>query len=139
MLRVPLLVAFGLLFVSAASVRAQQVSFDNADTDNDGRLSRDEYVEARDRQFGDFDTNGDGVVSSNDFVHMPTRRTSLTKLSRTLRSLDLNGDRVITREELRSGDTPIFDAADADGDGFLNDAEMAALRKIQAKRRRQSL
>lgn len=74
-------------------LRAQQVSFDDADTDKDGRASRDEYQASRKRQFERFDTNRDGVASSNDFAHMPTRRTSLDKV-------DADEDGYLTEREM---------------------------------------
>ena len=131
-----LVIALGVGLSLAGPLQSQQVSFDDADADKDGRLSRDEYLASRERQFDNFDTNDDGVISSNDLVHMPTPRTLLAEIDRLLGPLDTNGDRVITRAELQAAGTPMFDRADSDQDGFLTEREMASLRKALAKRRR---
>jgi Ca2+-binding EF-hand superfamily protein len=137
MRRLSLAIALGLGLVGP--VQAQRISYDRADTDKDGRVSRDEYRASRERQFGRFDTNGDGVVSSHDFVRMSTYRNSLAKIDRALATVDTDGDGVISREDVHTAGTPLFDKADADHDGFLTGQEMATLREEVAARRRASL
>ena len=122
----------------AAPLQAQQLSFDDADEDGDGRVSKDEYRLARERQFERLDTNDDGVVSSNDFVHNTTRRTSLDQIDGLIALFDIDRNGVVSREDLHVGPLPVFDAADADRDGFLDGAEMATLRAIVERRRRAS-
>lgn len=139
MRRLSLAIALGLAAIPAAPLWSQHLSFDRADTDHDGRLSRDEYKASRERQFGRFDKNRDGVVSSHDFARMATFRRSLLKIDRTLATVDTDGDGVISREDVHAAGTPMFDAADLDHDGFLVEAEMALLRDALAKRRRASV
>lgn len=131
----PLGLALGLML--AAPLHAQLLSYDDADADGDGRVSRDEYRIARERQFASFDTNGDGVVSSNDFVHNTTHRTSLDKIDGLIAAFDIDGNGVVSRDDLQ-GSLPVFDTADADRDGFLDEAEMGPLRAIVERRRRAS-
>jgi Ca2+-binding EF-hand superfamily protein len=138
MRRLSLAIAIGLGTCPGGPLQAQEVSYDRADTDDDGRLSRDEYRAAREEQFDRFDRNGDGVVSSTDFARMSTYRNSLAKIDRALATVDTNGDGVISREEVHTAGTPLFDRVDADGDGYLTEAEMAALRELLAQRRRAS-
>src|SRR6478735_8903599 len=119
-------------------LQAQQLSFNDADTDNDGRVSREEYRTARERQFEEFDTNHDGVVSSNDFVHNTTRRTSLDKIDGLIAMFDIDRNGVVSGEDVRVGPLPLFDEADADDDDFLTSREMARLREIIERRHRAS-
>src|SRR5688572_15815207 len=138
MRQLSLVITLVLGVVPVGTAQSQQVSFDHADADGDGRLSTDEYQASRERQFRRFDKNRDGVVSSNDFVHMSTFRRSLAKIDRGLATVDTDGDGVISGEDVRNAGTPMFDRADADHDGFLTEPEMATLRDALAKRRRAS-
>lgn len=135
MARLPWL-AFGLALVPAVALQAQRLSIDNTDTNRDGRITRDEYVSSRERQFREFDKNGDGVVSSTDFSHYPTYRRALRKIDRMLATLDADGDGTVSHDDIVAAGTPLFDRADADGNGSLDQGEIASLRKALATWRR---
>jgi Ca2+-binding EF-hand superfamily protein len=136
MRRLSLIALVSLAF--AASLQAQRLSFEGADVDDDGRVSRDEYRAARERQFDEFDTNRDGVVSSNDFVQNTNFRTSLKDIDRLIATFDVDRNGVVSREDVRVGPLPLFDEADSDHDGFLTQQELAALASIVERRRRAS-
>ena len=76
-------------------------AFDAADTDGDGKLSREEWRElpraardaARARMFARMDDNGDGVLEAAEFGPNVER----------LRGLDADGDGRLTRREMREG------------------------------------
>lgn len=129
-------IALGLGLAFAGPLHAQRLSYDNADADNDDRVSRAEFVAARDRQFARFDKNGDGAISSTDFAHAASYRRGLRKIDRALAVLDLNGDGSLSREEVHESGTPIFDRADADHDGYLTETELESVREALAERRR---
>ena len=129
-------IAFAVGFAVAA--QAQRLSYDDADENGDGRVSRDEYRAARERQFARFDTNGDGVVSSNDFVHNTTRRTELDEIDALIAMFDVDGNGVVSANDVRVGPLPLFDKADADHDGFLTESEMATLHALVEEVRRAS-
>lgn len=130
------ILALGLGLALAGPLAAQQVSYDEADTDNDGRVSKDEYLAERGRQFDRFDQNRDGVVSSADFARASVYRRALETIDRALAIADTDGDGVVSREDVSRIGTPMFDRADADHDGFLTEAEMDTLRNALAERRR---
>jgi Ca2+-binding EF-hand superfamily protein len=72
------------------------------------------------------DRSGDGYVDSRDRPRLMGSR--IDQAYAALARADANGDRRISRAELRDAPAPGFDAADADQDGVLSAREIAAIR-----------
>ena len=134
---VPLITALGFALAVAlpVSVDGQRLAYGRADTDNDGRLSRAEYLTARDQQFGRFDKNGDGAVDDADFPPGTSHAGAMATIGRRLAAVDANHDGALSHTELRGAGTPLFDHADRSGDGYLSGPEIAVLRREMAARR----
>ena len=108
------------------------VVINDVDADGDGRISRDEYVAARDRNFERYDSNGDGSLGEADFPRASDYRRALGRIEDRIRDADGNGDGLLSREERHGAPTVIFDRADTSRDGYLSQSEIAAARKAFA-------
>ncbi|WP_448502235.1 EF-hand domain-containing protein [Sphingomonas sp.] len=97
-----------------------------ADTNRDGAVSRSEFAAARTAMFDRLDRNNDGYVDSRDRPRLMGSR--FDQAYGALLQADANGDRRISRAELRDAPAPGFDAADTDQDGVLSADEIAAIR-----------
>lgn len=120
--------------------------FTQTDTNNDGRLSKEEIKAHRQHRkeqrkaarFDKIDTNNDGMISKAETTaHSEMRKQS--REARKLEFMDINGDGVVSdaeksemrakREAMRAerqskrGDHPARIKPDADGDGFITRAE----------------
>lgn len=99
---------------------------DRADRNADGRVTWSEFTTARSDMFDRLDRNNDGYVDRADRPRMMGDR--FDQAYRALSSLDTDGDRRVSRVELRDGPTDTFDAADANRDRVLTADELAAVR-----------
>ncbi len=100
-----------------------------ADSNNDGAISRTEVLDARAQVFGRLDRNGDNVVSAEDAPRLgPARARFEEARGQFAGSLDQNGDGAVTLEESQSAPTPGFDRMDADGDDLVTQLELEAAR-----------
>jgi Ca2+-binding EF-hand superfamily protein len=102
-------------------------SFEEADANNDGAVSREEYRSARAKKFSRLDRNSDGYFDEAD---IPKRRMGRTTASERIEQLrdqfDSNRDQRISESEFANGPTLAFDRADKDGNGLLTTQEIEA-------------
>jgi Ca2+-binding EF-hand superfamily protein len=85
-------------------------ALEQADANHDGKVTKQEYVDARAAQFSRMDRNGDGFIDEAD--------------SR----IDSNGDGKISKDEFINAPTMLFDKFDANKDGVLDAKELEAAR-----------
>jgi Ca2+-binding EF-hand superfamily protein len=116
-------------------------AFARADTNNDGRVSRDEgwaWLQAR---FAEVDANRDGGVTIEELrAYMDARRGNRPgprpearqqmeqRGAAMFRALDVNSDGKVTLEELRPFAEAMFRARDANSDGALSREEVSVRR-----------
>jgi Ca2+-binding EF-hand superfamily protein len=111
--------------------------FADADADHDGRISRAEFTTARNARFAKLDRNGDGVITQADFPRasaMPAMKAQLDKL---IADADADRDGRVTRAEFTQAPITLFDLADSNHDGFVDQAELAAFRTRMQSQSRQ--
>jgi Ca2+-binding EF-hand superfamily protein len=109
--------------------------FAGADTNHDGRVSRVEFIAARNAHFDRLDRNHDGVVSAADFPRLARFPAAEAKVNAMIAEADANHDGVVTRDEMANAPSTILDMADANHDGYVDQAELAAFRaKAQTMR-----
>ena len=103
-----------------------------ADSNQDGIITRAELIDWRKANFTRFDLNRDGALSDAD---VPTflRGTSIgVQFDQLQAQFDANRDGRVTREEFVGAPTVLFDAADSNRDNQLTrserDAAVAAAR-----------
>jgi Ca2+-binding EF-hand superfamily protein len=108
-------------------------AFARADTNNDGRVTREEGVIWLQARFTEIDANRDGGVTIEEMrAYYEARRPAgrrgppegaqqrmQERGAAMFRFVDANGDGRITFEELRPMAEAAFRAADRDGDGAL--------------------
>lgn len=102
--------------------------FASADTNGDGLLSLDEFLEASASRLASVDTNADGVVSSDE-LESAGGRFAARAASHRMERADTDGDGQLSRDELESAHALHFERADGDGDGFVSMAEMREARR----------
>ena len=109
---------------------------EQADTNHDGFVSKQEYIAMRAQQFDRLDSNGDGVVTPQERPRLFNGKFGNAGGGEVLAHLDTNGDGKIERAEFVNGPTMLFDKVDANGDGAVSTAELKTA-KAQLKTARQ--
>ncbi len=111
---------------SQTGARMEQ-SFEEADANNDGVVSREEYRNARAKKFSRLDRNGDGYFDESD---IPKRRMGRKaggeRIDQLRDQFDTNRDQRVSESEFANGPTLAFDRADKDGNGLLTAQEIEA-------------
>lgn len=114
-----------------AQKRAEWIDrmFERADANKDGAIDKAEMDAARAARFAAADTNADGGLSLDEMKAMMgerSKRWSERKMERRFNRLDADDDGKVTQAEMaamfqKRGD--MFKRADADGDGRITRAE----------------
>jgi Ca2+-binding EF-hand superfamily protein len=132
MIRTAIIVSF--IGFSEASASAQPPLPDAlgrlaaADANHDGQITKPELLAFRSAQFTKLDRNKDGALSAADRASFGMHLLSAADFASMTAAFDTNGDGRIARVEFESGPTPAFTAADANKDGVVTKAELAAAR-----------
>lgn len=112
-----------------AQMRGEGI-FERADANNDGSVTREEFVAARGVQFAKFDRNSDGYIDSNDVPQrLAARRQQNGGGEMLMGQFDANGDGKVSKEEFVNGPTTIFDRADSDDNDVLDAKELAVAKE----------
>jgi len=90
-------------------------------------------------RFETADTDGDGKVSRDEMVARMTERAAgriETRVDRMIAHHDTDGDGMLTLEEMRAGPAGrMFNRLDADGDGSISREEFAQMREMREEMR----
>lgn len=130
----------GVLSVLAVSAQAQigpvdpAERFAQADTNHDGRISRDEFLAGRQARFARADRNGDGFISDDDLPpFVRSNAGMMQKVHAMEQAADLDGDGRVSRAEFQQAGERLFATADTNHDGFIDQAEMSrAVEQVRA-------
>ena len=124
-----------VLLLSSCVVLAQGregPALEQADADHDGKVTKQEYVDARAAQFSRMDRNGDGFIDEADAREGGNERGQ--RAAKALRGrIDSNGDGKISKEEFVNAPTMLFDKFDANKDGVLDATELEAARNAAGR------
>lgn len=106
-----------------------------ADINNDGVVTKAEFINARTALFSDLDRGRKGYVSVNaipGFAGSTARGAAARDL---LRSADRNHDGRVTWAEFATAPTPNFDRADIDHNGRLDRSEQSYFARLAERDR----
>jgi Ca2+-binding EF-hand superfamily protein len=126
-------VSAALLILLATPAMAQMRGegiFERADANNDGSVTREEFIAARGGQFAKLDRNSDGYIDSNDVPErLAKRRQQKGGGDFMVGQFDADGDGKVSKEEFVNGPTLAFDRADSDKNNVLDAKELAAAKQ----------
>lgn len=127
-----------------------EARFDAIDTDDDGKISKSEYMAHCEKNFQLLDTNGDGVLTKREAqqnvmeLMMEAKKKAIEKAEIHFNKIDINKDGRISLDEWKSAlpNEPRaeewFAAVDSNGDGFLTKEELqeSVERKVRERQRK---
>lgn len=122
-------------YIANRRAERHQRYFALADTNKDGNISREEYLEAKrqraERKFARLDKNGDGVISSDEFASGKHRKGhwgggDFSK--KIFARMDTNKDGKITQGESLDAWTQWFKRMDSNGDNVVTTDEVKQAR-----------
>ena len=93
--------------------------FNSMDTNKDGAVSKQEYLDSHAKKFDAMDKNKDGKITADE---MPTKNKG--KPNVVFDEMDVNKDGVVTKQEYLDYYAKKFDAADKNKDGKLTKDEL---------------
>lgn len=111
---------------------AADALFNAMDANGDAKLSPDEHSAGAKKMFDTMDANKDGTVTpaEMDAAHekVAGKKTTKADLSSAekIKTVDTNGDGMLTGEEHAIGSKMMFDKMDTNKDGFVGKAELDA-------------
>ena len=125
-----------ILYLAATAAIAMPVAaqVEGLDADGDGKITRREYIDARNARFTQLDQDRDGRLTVEDFPRASQSQSLNALAGRLVAHADLNQDGAVTQDELGLAGTPLFDRADSNGDGYVDQEEVARLRTMLTRR-----
>lgn len=93
--------------------------FNSMDTNKDGAVSKQEYLDSYAKKFDAMDKNKDGKITADE---MPTKNKGKPNI--LFNEMDVNKDGTVTKQEYLDYYSKKFDAADKNKDGKLTTDEL---------------
>ena len=130
-----------IIVTSAGVAYAQPVQgrFARLDANNDGKITKEESVAAREKVFERLDRNGDGFVDEEEIGRarqaIADRAAMMEgRLSTRWQKMDADRDGKVSVAEFQERQT-VFEVADRNGDGVLTEDEMNFVRGLFGDKR----
>lgn len=98
------------------------------DKNADGKVSREEFMQAQSEQFRQKDKNGDGYLELPEVGIPAAHPQAHAGYGHRLLQFDKNGDNKVSREEYLESRQQIFGKLDSNGSGFIEPQEAGPYR-----------
>jgi hypothetical protein len=108
-------------------------AIEQADANHDGKVTKQEYIDARTAQFSRMDRNGDGFIDNADSREGADQSERGRRAATVRGRIDSNGDGKVSKEEFVNAPTMVFDKFDADKNGELDAKELEAARSAAGR------
>ncbi len=95
--------------------------FKKMDANNDGKISREEFMKSAEERFSKFDGNKDGFLEKSDVPEKVRERMAEKKGRRA--QVGTSGEKKISKEAYLEMNTKRFEKMDTNNDGFVDKAE----------------
>ena len=130
---IPAFYCLATIVACASPSQAQGVADTNtllsgADINNDGIVTRDEFLAARAGIFNNVDANASGSLDQTEFTTALDERAKRFA-KRAFAKVDTNGDGVVTQTEWDNAPTRAFDRLDSNNDNTLSTEERSKAQK----------
>jgi Ca2+-binding EF-hand superfamily protein len=112
-----------VLFCTAISV-ADDSDFSKIDNDNDGKISKKEYINAVTKNFNTLDKNMDGVLTREEL-----KAVGKINYRKLVKEEDINKDGKVSKEEFDKASEKRFNIIDKNNDGFIDRQEWNAAKE----------
>ncbi|HPK54858.1 MAG TPA: EF-hand domain-containing protein [Smithellaceae bacterium] len=113
--------AFVLVFFCAVLGTADESNLRKADTNNDGRINKKEYMHAAKSFFNKIDLNADGILSEDEL-----KTIDKLAVKKFIEEEDINKDGKISSKEFTRAAEKRFRFLDKNSDGLLDFDEINA-------------
>lgn len=135
----------GSIALTAGAAMAQKsggmhrapISFEQADQDGNGEISKEEFSARHEARFNDADANGDGSLDRDELLGS-ARKSAEQRVDAMIERFDENGDGVLSQDELpqprqsKRADKA-FDRMDKDENGSISKAEFDEAKERMGK------
>lgn len=104
----------------------ERPSFEEVDTNGDGKITRDEMQAHAATRFGEADSDGDGAISREEMIAQAMARVE-TRVDRMMGRMDADDDGKVSQAEMQKMRDKhmgrMIERMDSDGDGTLTKEE----------------
>ena len=113
-----ILMSLLVVFFCTAVSFADDSDFKKIDINNDGKISKKEYMDAVTKNFDKIDKNKDGFLTKDEL-----KATDKIAVKKFMKEADTNKDGKISKEEFTGAAEKRFKFLDKNNDGFIDQKE----------------
>lgn len=125
-------------YVKQRRSERRQKHFNKADANNDGQVSKAEYLEAKrkraEKRFARMDKDGDGNITNEEFASAKKHKHGKGKSKKIFSRMDKNNDGIVSREESHTAWSNWFSRLDGNKDSVVTAEEIRQAREQRHKR-----
>lgn len=116
-----ILMALVMMFFTVSVAFAAEEILPKLDKNKDGKISKQEYLDAISGSFDKLDKNRDGSINRDELGHMDKKA-----LEAFTKETDTDGDGIINKKEFEQAAAKRFKQFDKNRNGFINKDEWGA-------------